>query len=109
MASAHAFAHSTRLVVALALVTGCRSQLPDPQSAGAQIYQVRCSPCHRLFEPGLMTRAMWEMQVDRMQPLMVRRGVNPLTEQERYLIMSYLSSHASDASASNPTVTPRPR
>ncbi len=56
-----------------------------------------------------MTRAMWEMQVDRMEPLMVRRGVNPLTEQERYLILSYLSAHSSDASASSATVTPRQR
>lgn len=106
MASAHAPVFPPRLALALALAVGCTPQLPDPQSAGAQIYQVRCSStCHRLYEPGSMTRAMWEMQIDRMQQEMVRRGVNPLTEQERHLIMSYLSAHSSDA-APAPSATP---
>ena len=87
------------LVVAAALLAGCSTPLPDPQSAGGQIYQVRCSPCHPLYAPGSLTRAMWEMQIDRMQGEMVRRGVNPLTEQERYLIMSYLAAHSTDAPA----------
>lgn len=90
------------LIAALVLASGCEPTLPDPQSAGAQIYQVRCSGCHRLYEPRSMTAAMWEMQVERMQPELVRRGVNPLTEQERHLVLSYLRAHGSDAPAAAP-------
>jgi mono/diheme cytochrome c family protein len=78
------------------LVAACSPALPDPQSAGAQIYQVRCSPCHQLYAPGSMTAAMWEVQVGRMQEEMLRRAVNPLTEQERYLVLTYLKAHAAD-------------
>jgi mono/diheme cytochrome c family protein len=81
----------------LALLSACSTPLPDPQSAGAQVYGVRCSGCHQLYAPGSLTAAMWELQVERMQPEMRRRGVNPLTEQERYLVLSYLKAHASDA------------
>lgn len=76
------------------LVAACSPALPDPQSAGAQIYQVRCSTCHQLYAPGSMTAAMWEVQVGRMQETMLRRAVNPLTEQERYLVLSYLQANA---------------
>jgi len=86
-------------LVWLALLAACSTPLPDPQSAGAQIYQVRCSGCHPLHAPGALTAAMWEIQVDRMQHEMLRRAVNPLTEQERYLILSYLKAHAADAPA----------
>jgi len=47
-----------------------------------------------------MTTAMWEIQVARMQEEMLRRAVNPLTEQERYLVLTYLKAHAADAAAS---------
>jgi len=91
------------VVVVWALLLGaCATPLPDPQSAGAQVYQVRCSGCHRLYEPRSMTAAMWEVQVQRMQPEMVRRGVNPLTEQEHHLVMSYLKAHSSDAAPASP-------
>jgi mono/diheme cytochrome c family protein len=87
-------------VLCLVLVAACSPALPDPESAGAQIYQVRCSGCHRLYDPGSMTAAMWEMQVNRMQPELARRAVNPLTEQERHLVLSYLRAHSSDAAGS---------
>jgi hypothetical protein len=31
-----------------------------------------------------------------MQHELLRRAVNPLTEQEQYLVLSYLKTHASD-------------
>ena len=75
------------------LLAACSTPLPDPQSAGGQIYQVRCSPCHALYTPTSLTAAMWEVQVDRMQKEMLRRAVNPLTEQERHLVLTYLKAH----------------
>ena len=87
------------VVPALAALAACSPALPDPQSAGAQIYQVRCGACHQLYAPASMTAAMWEIQVGRMQEEMLRRAVNPLTEQERYLVLTYLKAHAADAAA----------
>ena len=94
------------LGLCLARLAGCSTSLPDAESAGAQVYQVRCATCNRLYEPGSMTAAMWEMQLDRMQQDMVRRGVNPLTAQERHLVMTYLRSHSSDAPAPSPGTAP---
>ena len=93
---------SRALIVCALLLAACDTPLPDPQSAGGQIYQVRCSGCHRLYEPRSLTAAMWEVQIKRMQEEMVRRGVNPLTEQEHHLVMSYLKAHSSDAAAASP-------
>ncbi|MBI3767392.1 MAG: hypothetical protein HY271_02735 [Deltaproteobacteria bacterium] len=83
-------------LLVLPLVAACSTPLPDPQSAGAQIYQVRCAGCHPLYAPRLLTAAMWQVQVDRMQREMLRRAVNPLTEQEQYLVLSYLKAHAAE-------------
>jgi len=86
------------LVLRLALVAGCSRSLPDSASPGAQLYQARCaSGCHRLYDPGSMTSAMWEIQVDRMQQEVARHGLGPLTEQERRLVLSYLRAYSSDA------------
>ncbi len=95
-------------ILVSSFVTACSTPLPDAQSAGAEVYRVRCSGCHTLYSPPALTAAMWEVQVDRMQREMLRRAVNPLTEQERYLILSYLQTHASDAPESGGT-TPLPR
>ena len=100
------------VLAAVALVlpfVACSTPLPDPQSAGAQVYQVRCSGCHSLYAPGSLTAAMWEVQVERMQAVLQRAGVNPLTEQERFLVLSYLKAHATDptrASAPPPSAAP---
>jgi mono/diheme cytochrome c family protein len=82
-------------------VAACTPSLPDPQSAGAEVYAVRCASCHVAYAPGTLTAAMWDMQIDRMQGIMRSRGVNPLTEQERYLITSYLKAHSADAPAAS--------
>jgi len=83
----------------VAMLAACSPALPDAQSAGAQVYSVRCSGCHGIYAPGSLTGEMWQVQVERMQREMLRRAVNPLTEQEKYLILTYLKAHASDAAA----------
>jgi hypothetical protein len=102
MYSVTSFSRALAVVAGALLLGACETPLPDPQSAGAQIYQVRCSGCHRVYEPRSMTTAMWEVQVQRMQEEMLRRGVNPLTEQEHHLVMSYLKAHSSDAAPAGP-------
>jgi len=94
----------------LAFLAACSTPLPDPQSAGGQVYQVRCSSCHALYAPASLTAAMWEVQVERMQAVLQHAGVNPLTEQERFLVLSYLKAHATDAppaAASSGAALPR--
>ena len=85
------------MVLITVAVAACTPSLPDPQSAGAEVYAVRCGSCHTAYAPGTLTAAMWDVQIERMQPIMRHRGVNPLTEQERYLITSYLKAHSADA------------
>jgi hypothetical protein len=82
------------------LASACATGLPDPESAGAQLYATRCSGCHRVYLPGMMTAAMWKMQVDRMHEEMARRGVRPLDAGEREIVLGYLQAHASDAAPS---------
>jgi len=89
-----------RVVVlgSLALVVGCTHALPDADSPGARLYQVRCgTTCHAPYQPRTLTAAMWELQVERMRETLRRAGVSPLTEQEQGLVLGYLRAHATDA------------
>lgn len=78
----------------LALLAACDARLPDPESPGAHLYAARCGGCHRLYAPGSLTAAMWEVTVQRMQGELVRRGVPALTREEQAAILAYLSQHS---------------
>ncbi|MGE3498894.1 MAG: hypothetical protein AB7N53_13480 [Candidatus Binatia bacterium] len=82
------------LAVVVLLGTGCDAQLPDPDSAGARLYAVRCTGCHRLYAPQSMTAAMWQTTVTRMQGELVRRGLPPLTADEQTKLLDYLAAHS---------------
>lgn len=79
---------------ALALLSACDARLPDPESPGARLYADRCRGCHRLYAPSLLTTAMWEITVQRMQGELARRGVPPLTREEETALLAYLSQHS---------------
>jgi Dihaem cytochrome c len=85
------------LVGSIVIAAGCTHPLPDADSPGAQVYAARCGTCHDVHDPHALTAAMWEVQVDRMQETMRRRGARPLDERERALVLDYLRSHATDA------------
>ena len=76
------------------LASGCDASLPDPDTAGARLYAARCAGCHRLYAPGGLTAAMWEVTVMRMQGEMVRRGVPPLASDEQATLLAYLAQHS---------------
>ncbi|MFM7736107.1 MAG: hypothetical protein ACKPBU_09060 [Alphaproteobacteria bacterium] len=76
------------------LAAGCTRPLPDPESPGAQVYAAQCGICHVAYQPGLMTPAMWEVQVARMDEQRARRGIAPLADADRRLILEYLRAHA---------------
>ena len=77
--------------MALALLAaGCDAALPDPESPGARLYAARCTGCHRLYAPGLLTGEMWKITVARMQGELARRGLPPLSADEQALLVDYL-------------------
>ena len=79
---------------AASIAAGCSRPLPDAQSPGAVTYAAQCGICHVPYQPGLMTFAMWEIQVARMDELRTRRGVPPLADADRRVILDYLKAHA---------------
>jgi hypothetical protein len=87
----------TALVTLLsaAALFGCSPDVPEPETPPAQLYVSRCGGCHRVYAPGSMTAAMWEMQVERMRGELVRRGVPPLNKEERETVLAYLRRHSS--------------
>jgi Dihaem cytochrome c len=85
----------TAALLALALAaSGCSPSLPEPESAGARILQARCGGCHRLYAPGTMTRAMWDVQLDKMRRVFAERGVPWLAPDEERTLVAYLHAHA---------------
>ena len=75
-------------------LTACETTLPEPDSEGARLYRQRCSGCHRLYQPGLLTPEMWQFMLARMDTEFVRLGRRPLSETERRTLFDYLSTHA---------------
>jgi mono/diheme cytochrome c family protein len=82
------------LVAVACAVAACGPKLPEPESAGGQLYAQRCDTCHRLYAPGSMKYEMWKMQVERMQGEMARRGIPTLSEAERQVLLEYLQRHS---------------
>ncbi|HJQ85175.1 MAG TPA: hypothetical protein VKA21_13915 [Candidatus Binatia bacterium] len=83
------------LTIALvAIAGGCGPSLPDPDTTGARVLRERCAGCHRVYAPGTMTLAMWDVQLERMRSLFARRGIPWLTADEERSLHDYLAAHA---------------
>jgi mono/diheme cytochrome c family protein len=84
-----------RLAIAAGIAfAACARPLPDAESPGARAYAAQCGMCHRPYPPGVLTSAMWDIQVARMDEMRRRRGMPPLGDTERRLILEYLHAHA---------------
>lgn len=83
-------------MLALTSLVGCNVSLPEPESPAAQLYQQRCSMCHRLYAPSLLTADMWQFMLARMEIEMQRRRVPLPTPEERTAILDYLQKHANN-------------
>ena len=68
--------------------------LPEAESAPAQLYAQRCGQCHRAYDPHSMTSAMWDTQVTLMEGKIRDAGLQPLTAEQRKIIMDYLTRNA---------------
>ncbi|MFZ1889153.1 MAG: hypothetical protein WAU33_14065 [Candidatus Binataceae bacterium] len=89
-------AGTVAIVLAMLVLAGCarREALPDSGSPAATVYQQRCGQCHAPYNPRTMTSAMWAIQVDAMQLKMRQSGVPPLTDEQRQMILDYLTRNA---------------
>ena len=77
------------------LIAACdRRPLPEADTAAASLYAKRCGECHRAYEPRSMTAAMWQTQVDLMDPKIRAAGMEPLTTDQRRIILDYLTRNA---------------
>jgi Dihaem cytochrome c len=85
------------VLLTLSCASGCNASLPEPESPAAQLYQKRCSVCHRLYAPNLLTSEMWQFMMGRMEMEMQRRSVLLPPPAERATILEYLQKHASNA------------
>lgn len=88
------------LLFVLALGTlGCNASLPEPESPAAQLYKQRCSGCHRLYAPSILTAEMWQVIVARMEQQIQRSGRPPLSADEKRMLLDYLQKHSSNGAA----------
>jgi hypothetical protein len=86
------------VLVLAGAVAACNAALPESDSAQAKLYQQKCSGCHRLYAPGVLTAEMWSFMVARMEEEFRRRGIPPLAEEEKQAIVSYLQLHSAKGS-----------
>ncbi|HWP64892.1 MAG TPA: hypothetical protein VNO26_03145 [Candidatus Limnocylindria bacterium] len=81
-------------LIACGAFAACSVELPEPDSPGARLLAARCGGCHRLYAPGSMTAAMWDVQLARMRVLFARRGIPWLAPAEEQALRDYLARHA---------------
>jgi Dihaem cytochrome c len=86
------------LMLAAALAAGAPAcgprPLPEQGTYAERIYANRCGGCHKPFQPGALTPAMWQLQVRLMQDRIAQAGLPPLTAHQRETILNYLTRHA---------------
>ncbi len=80
-----------------ALFSGCSNKptpLPDMNSPAARLYISRCGMCHSVPHPKRLYYTQWEHMVEVMDKQMEQRGMPPLTDREKHIILQYLKHHA---------------
>ena len=80
-------------VISLAACQAARP-LPEAGSDAARTYVERCGKCHRAYDPRSMTGAMWQTQLGLMDTKIRQAGMEPLTVDQRQIILDYLTRNA---------------
>lgn len=86
--------------------------LPEPASQGAQVLKSRCMQCHGLVSPRQHASREWPYIVDRMDRrmrmmsgggmgMMMRSDIQPLTQEEKNTLLTYLQQNAFKAMESS--------
>ena len=80
---------------ALIFLAACHARpLPEADSDAARTYVKRCGQCHRAYDPRSMTGAMWQTQVELMDTKIRQARMEPLTANQRQIILDYLTRNA---------------
>lgn len=80
----------------LFIITGCETPpLPELDSPEAKLYIEKCSLCHPVQHPKIINYRSWVRKVDQMEKKVKISGKRePLTDEERSIILGYLKKHA---------------
>lgn len=80
---------------AVIFLAACHARpLPEADSDAARTYVQRCGQCHRAYDPRVMTGAMWQTQVELMETKIRQAGIEPLSADQRHIILDYLTRNA---------------
>jgi len=85
------------LITALSLICvspAWATEIPDADSAAAQLFAQHCSACHTLPSPKRLDWPHWRSMLHVMQQRMHERGVAEPTPDEWRKIAGYLKSHS---------------
>jgi len=85
------------IFIALMGLSGCVNRptpVPDMDSPAAELYVHKCGICHSVPHPKRLYYSQWQHMVDVMEKQMEQRGMSPLTEKEKNIILQYLKTHA---------------
>lgn len=88
---------SIAIVTVALLSAGCATNgiaIPQAETAAAQLYAEKCSACHALPHPARHSAGEWPHYVALMEQRMSERNKRPLSDEQRSVILSYLSQHA---------------
>ncbi len=72
-------------------------QLPEPESAAAQLHKRFCGQCHGAPSPAVHTAAHWPSVLYRMQSRMAQKGMRTLSDDELRALTEYLQKFAKSA------------
>jgi hypothetical protein len=81
------------VAAATVLSYGC-APLPEADSPGGRLYVQRCANCHRAYQPAALKFEMWKIVVNRMQGVMSRNGLRPLSDAEMAVLLDYLQRNS---------------
>ncbi len=87
----------TIVFLAFSFIAACAARqtpIPDPGSGAAKLFADKCGVCHSLPHPKRHTANQWEHMVTVMDKERDHRGVKPLSDDERVMILEYLKKHS---------------
>ncbi len=89
------------LILLVLLLYGCGGEpvIPERDSPEAGVYLQRCSGCHPPPEPSKYTFERWRDLLGLMEMQMARKGLPPLSKEERAMILDYLRRHSQEEGA----------
>lgn len=86
------------LLILVVIVHGCKGKdtaIPEGNSPEGKVYKERCGICHPIPQPSKYPFERWRDFLGLMDMEMMRKGVPPLSQEEKRMILKYLKRHSS--------------